>query len=221
MKYNRILIVLKGRIAAQYAAVPFLHRQRGRDYSEETEHSILSMNKTKLKLVAAATIATGVLAAGLGIVHAASATNGHPSFMSGIVAAIAQKFNLNQSDVQQVVDQQLAQQKTQAEAARQRSLADRLAQAVTDGKLTQAQVTLIQNEKASVKAQMAALQGKTGTDLRTAISQIMTSVKQWATDNNIPQQYLMLGFGRPQMGRGHGTWKGHAPTAPTSPSTSQ
>ncbi|MBU6141729.1 hypothetical protein KGO95_01240 [Patescibacteria group bacterium] len=179
------------------------------------------MNKTRLKLIAAATIAAGVLTAGLGIVHAASTTNGHPSFMSGIVAAIAQKFNVNPSDVQQVVDQQLARQKTQAMTARPQSIADRLAQAVTDGKLTQAQATLIQNEEASVKTQMAALQGKTGTDLRTAMGQIMTSLKQWAADNNIPQQYLMFGSGRPQMGRGHGMGKGHAPSAPTSSSTSQ
>lgn len=172
----------------------------------------------KTKIIVALAIIIGITAAGVGVMQAATNNNGRPNFMSNIVNAIAQKFNLNPTDVQQVVDEQQAQQKAQMDVQRQQSFTDRINKAVTDGKLTQDQANKILAEKASVDSQIAALKGKTGDDLKNAMKQIMDSEKQWATDNNIPQQYLMFGFGGGRGGFGGPGFKGHGKPA-TSPTT--
>ena len=177
----------------------------------------------KTKILAAVVIAVGLITVGIGTVRAATNTNGRLNFMSNMVNAIAQKFNLSPTAVQQVFDDQAAQQKSQMTTKKQQSFTDRLNKAVTDGKLTQDQVNKIIAEKTSVDAQMAALKGKTGTDLKTAMKQITDSAKQWATDNKIPQQYLMFGF-RGSMDGGRGgfgtmrSFKGHGkPTTTPTP----
>lgn len=158
---------------------------------------------------------TGAIAA-----HAAANSN-HPNFAGNIVNAIAQKFNLNPGDVQQVVDEQVAQQKEQMSANRQQTFTDRISKAVVDGKLTQDQADKITTEKASVDSQIAALNGKTGDDLKIAMQQIRDSEKQWATDNSIPQQYLVFGFGGRGMSREYegmgqkGMWQGKSPSLDT------
>jgi hypothetical protein len=163
----------------------------------------------KTKIIGIAAGLVGLAAVGVGAITAQAAFNGnHPNFGGNMVNAIAQKFNLNSSDVQQVVDEQFAQQKEQMDANRQQTFTDRLNKAVTDGKLTQDQADKITAEKASIDSQIAALNGKTGDDLKTAMKQIMDSEKQWATDNNIPQQYLMPGFGGLGAGKGYGKLKG-------------
>jgi len=167
----------------------------------------------KTKILATIAIVAGLTATGFVAIHAATNNNSRPNFMSNIVNAIAQKFNLSPSDVQQVVDVQITQQKTQMEANRQQSFIDRINKAVTDGKLTQDQANKILAEKTSIDSQMAALKGKTSDDLKTAMKQITDSERQWAKDNNIPQQYLMFGF-RGGMGRGFGHVK---PTTTTTP----
>lgn len=148
----------------------------------------------------------------MGAVYANSSTTGFDNPMSKLVTAIAQRFNLNVSDVQQVFDEQKAQmdaqreeQRTQMEAQREQIFTGRINQAVTDGKLTQDQAAKILAKKAELEAQKTSLEGKTKEERRTAMTTMkeqMDSLKQWATDNNIPQEYLpFLGFG---MGRGHG-----------------
>lgn len=127
---------------------------------------------------------------------------GQPGFMSNLAAAIAQKFNLNASDVQSVIDDQIAQQRAEVQEQHQEAFENRLKTAVSSGKLTQAQADLILAEKAKVRAQIEALKGKTGEELRTAMKQIMNAERQWATDNNIPQGYMMFGFGGPEMRKG-------------------
>ncbi len=145
----------------------------------------------------------------IGAVYANSSAAGFGNPMSNLVAAIAQRFNLNVSDVQQVFDEQRAQmaeqraeQRTQMEARREQTFTARISQAVTDGKLTQEQADKILAKKAEINTQKTNLEGKTKEELRAAMKAQMDSLKQWATDNNIPQEYLsFLGFG---MGKGYG-----------------
>jgi hypothetical protein len=174
----------------------------------------------KAKILIAAGV-VGISAAGIGAAQAATTSASKPNFMGNIVSAIAQKFNLNASDVQQVVDQQRAQNQAQMEAQRKAEFTTRINQAVTDGKLTQDQANKITAEAASIKSQIDALSRKTGQDRKTAMAAIMKSVQQWAKDNNIPRQYLMFGFGGPGMGRGMGHGMGprgwHNPNMTTSP----
>lgn len=138
--------------------------------------------------------AVGLIATSAGVIHAAAASNGGNNRMSALVTAIAQKFNLNTSDVQAVVDQTQAAQKAQMQAQQQQKSTDSINAAVTAGKLTQDQANLILAKEQEVKTFMASLSGKTPADRQTAMTTEMTSLKQWATDNNIPQQYISFGL---------------------------
>lgn len=164
-------------------------------------------------LLVATAITLGLATAGAGVIHAASNTSTN-SPMNNIVNALAQKFNLKTSDVQQVFDEQ----HTQMQAQRLQAEKDRLAQAVTAGTITQAQADLITAKQAEMKTFMDSLQGKTPSERQTAMKTQMDSLKQWATQNNIPQQFMMLGMGH---GRGHhmGFNRNQAPAQVTQPTT--
>lgn len=137
----------------------------------------------------------------VGVVYANSNTAGSNNLMNNLVNAIAQKFNLNVNDVQQVFDEQKAQMDVQREQKKEQEFTSRLSQAVADGKLTQEQANKISAKRAEIEAQKTSLESKTPEETRTAMKEQLNSLKQWATDNNIPQEYLFFGwFG---MGRGH------------------
>lgn len=146
----------------------------------------------------------------IGVVSATSNTFGTGNPMSNLVNAIAEKFNLNVNDVQQVVNQVMGEQKAEMEVQQKQAFTDRINQAVTNGKLTQEQADKILAKKAELETQTESLQKMTQEERQTAMKEQMDSLKQWATDNNIPQQYLMFGgFGR-GMG-GHGRQDGRGP----------
>lgn len=139
-------------------------------------------------LLVATAITLGLATAGAGVIHAASTTN-TTNPMSNLVTALAQKFNLNTADVQKVFDEQ----HTQIQAQRFQEQKDRLAQAVTAGKITQAQADLITAKHAEMKTFMESLKDKTPSERQAAMKAQMDSLKQWSTQNNIPQQFFMMG----------------------------
>ena len=161
------------------------------------------MNKKYLLYVILPVVAVATAGAiAIGSVSAASIT-GTSNPMSNLVNAIAAKFNLNPADVQQVFNDQ----RTQMQVKMQQKQTDRISQAVTDGKLTQDQANKIIAKKAELEVQAAtfkaSLQGKTKAEIQAAMKTQMDSLKQWATDNNIPLQYLIMSKGR---FRGHGSF---------------
>lgn len=157
--------------------------------------------KTLHKLAIGAIALAGTVAMGAGV-YAAQTPNGIQNRMSGLVTAIATKFNLNPTDVQKVFDDQQALQQSQMQVKRQDQMKTRLDKAVKDGKLTQAQEDAIIAKQKEVQDFMATLKDKSAADRQTAIKTETAALKQWATDNKIPQQYFMgLGNGS-MMGRG-------------------
>lgn len=154
--------------------------------------------------------------AGVGLAAQAATSDGSVRFganpMASLVAAIAQKFNLSTADVQQVFNDQ----RTQMVAQHEQMATARINQAVTDGKLTQAQATLIIAKHAELKTFRASLEGKTEAEQMAAMKAQMESLKQWATDNGIPREYLGgHAFGKGK-GHGHGGPRGFGPRgAPT------
>lgn len=158
------------------------------------------MNRpNKSQIVGAIAIATGLALAGTGVIHAANtgtAQTNNP--MSGLVNAIAQKFNLNASDVQQVFDQQ----RVQMDAQRQQEFETRVAQGVKDGKITQDQADQIvakaKELQAARQSEQANSANQTEADRDAARKAQMDSLKQWATQNNIPKEFMFFG------GMGHG-----------------
>jgi hypothetical protein len=178
------------------------------------------MKTTKKTMVfAGMALVIGLAVSGIGLAKASVNGASGVNPMSGLVAAIAQKFNLNSSDVQQVFNEQGAQMRTQMQAKQQQAFIDRINKAVSDGKLTQDQANKILAEKTLIESQIAALADKTNTERQTAMKTIMDSLKQWSTDNNIPTGYLPFGFGGFEgFGHGHGRGLDRPGLAPDSTS---
>jgi predicted phage gp36 major capsid-like protein len=158
---------------------------------------------TKNKYLLYATVGAVTLAtAGIIMVSTVSAaTNTGNNLMSDLVSAIAQKFNLNASDVQKVFDDQRAQMHNQME----QKYTDMINKAVTQGKLTQDQASKILAKKADLETQREAfranMEGKTKAERQAEMKVQKDSLDQWAKDNNIPVNYLMM-FGGPKGPKG-------------------
>ena len=144
-------------------------------------------------LTLAAALAT---TAGAGITYAANTTNPADDPMQTLVTAIAEKFSLNESDVQAVFDEQRAVIEEQHETV----FAEHIAQGVTAGDITQDQANAIQDKRTELESLRATLKDASEEDRRTAMKDAMDDLHQWALDNSIPEQYLP--FGGPRGGRG-------------------
>ncbi len=159
----------------------------------------MKINKTVL--IAGTTAAIGLATlTGAFIANAASTGTTNPA--DGLVSAIAQRFNLNKSDVQQVFDQQ----HQQMSANRQAQTKTNLDQAVSGGKLTQDQENQILAKYQEIQAFMTSLSGKSAADRQSAMKTEMTAIQQWVKDNNIPTAYFHFGFGRGMRGHGMANW---------------
>jgi hypothetical protein len=148
--------------------------------------------KVRKGLLAALTVATiGAGVVGASTVAAAQATTASESPMSSLVSAIATKFNLNPSEVQQVFDEH----RTEMKAERQQAMADRVAAAVTKGTITQEQADKITARMQEMKGFMDTLRDKTPEERRAAMKTQMTDLKEWAAENNVPLSVLPMGSG--------------------------
>jgi len=157
------------------------------------------MNKAK-NIVAVTVVALGLAAAGITAAYASSNASDGKNPMSGLVSAIASKFNLNVSDVQAVFDEQKsamdAQRKEEMadmKAERHQEFSDRLAKAVSEGKLTQDQSDKIAAKETELENSRSNSEGKTSEERRASMQEQESSLKQWAKDNNIPEGYLSFG----------------------------
>lgn len=142
------------------------------------------------------------LAGGASVTLAAPRNVNQSKPMDALAAAIAAKFNLNSAEVQAVIDQEMSSRRTAMEAEQAKNFSDRLAKAVAEKKLTQAQADLITAKLAELKAVRENAKDQTPAERLAAMKAQMASLKQWAADNKIPEGYLM--FGRPEMDKGHG-----------------
>lgn len=142
----------------------------------------------------------------------ATTNNGANNPMSNLATVIAQRFNLNQADVQSVLDENKSQMKAtcqknqeKREAEMKQKFSDKLVAAVTSGKLTQAQADLLIAKRAELDAQRGefAINRKDSTKTEAEIqAQIKAqkeqmqarheALKKWASDNGIPSEYLNL-----------------------------
>lgn len=150
-------------------------------------------------------VATAVGLAGLtgaGFAYAATDTTSKTNPMDSLVSAVATKFNLNKDEVQKVFDEQ----HTAMEQERENEVKDELAQAVRDGKLTQAQSDAILAKRAELQKEREANrtsdQSTSKTDRKAAMDTKRTELETWAKEQGIDTQYLRFVFGH--GGRGHG-----------------
>lgn len=178
----------------------------------------MKMNLThiskKSKTIAATAFVLGVAAVGAGTFNASTAYASTTSTMSpeanrtahitNLVNALAQKFNLNSTEVKTVVDTVMASEKASMQANHDKNLADRLAKAVTAGKITQAQSALITAKVQETKTFMESMKNKTDAERKAAMTTFKTNIQTWATANNIPKEFIMMGGMKGMGGKGHG-----------------
>jgi len=150
------------------------------------------------RLLAAVAIIAGLGMGAMGVDAAFAAQSDDNRGMENLVEAIADKFQVSVSDVQAVFDEQRA----QMEADREAMEAERLVQAATDGKITQAQADAITVKREEMKDAMATFASLDEEARREAMKTQMDELQKWAKENNISLFYLHQGS-RGGM-RGHG-----------------
>jgi hypothetical protein len=143
--------------------------------------------KAKKSLLAASAIAV----LGLSALTALRANSTYAAAnSSNLINRFAERFNLNRDEVQSVFDEHRSSQM----AERGQIMQDRLAQAVTDGKITQAQADLLLVKHTEMQTFMASLTDKTMEERREAMQTKRDEMRQWAQENNIPLQNLAFGM---------------------------
>lgn len=152
-----------------------------------------NMNK-KLLLVLGAITIIGVVVLGSSQAFAQESTTQNP--VSSLVQKIADKFGLNKDDVQAV----FSEHKNGVNANHSVRQEDRLSKLVSEGKITEAQKTLIINKQKELTEKRAAnkdsLKDLSKEEIRSKMEAERAELEKWATDNGIDIKYLMMGPGR-------------------------
>lgn len=110
-----------------------------------------------------------------------------------LVTMIAQKFSLEQSQVQSVFDQY----KSQHQADMQTREKTRLGTLVQQGKITQAQEQSIIDEMVKLKSEYnpSSFKGMTSAQRKDAFTKEQEEITAWAKNTGISTSYLMPRFG--------------------------
>lgn len=149
----------------------------------------------KKVIIASSIAALGVTGLAGGAVFATANSTSGTDPMSGLVSAIATKFNLKKDNVQKVFDEQ----RTQMETQREQEVKDHVAQLVKDGKLTQAQADKINAKRAELvkerEANRTSEQNLTDAQRKTRMEERKTTLDTWLKDNSIDSQYAYLLMG--------------------------
>lgn len=153
-------------------------------------------------------ILAGAVVAGVTQVKAQS-NNNNP--YSGLVQMIAQKFGLDQNQVQAVANQYRDQQKQNRQQTIEQREQDRLDKLVQAGKITDAQKQAILNELTALKNKYnpANLKSLTPDQRKQQFQAEQQEIQSWAKSQGIDPGLLMPGFGMGGvrgMHRGFGGW---------------
>lgn len=148
----------------------------------------------------------GITGIGAGVAHAAT-TSSTEGPRASMVDAIASRFNLNKDEVEKVFDEQHEKMKSE----RDQQITDKVAQLVSDGKLTQTQADAINSKRAELAAQREAnrdtLHDISADERKAKMEAQRTALEKWAEENNIADEYLRYvtghgkGLGGPGMNR--------------------
>ncbi len=146
------------------------------------------MKGKKIAVIATSLATVGVLLAGSGVVSAANQPG------TTLVDTIAQRFNLDKSQVQTVVDNF----RTERQVDREQKYQQRLQKAVDQHTITASQKDLILAKHKEIQDFLKTLKGKTPAERRQALKTERDQVRTWADDNHIPIRFLLpiAGLGR-------------------------
>lgn len=153
------------------------------------------MLKSKLLIPVLAVTVGSTALFGVNQIYAQDSNNPN----SSLVQKIAQKFNLDQSQVQAVFDEH----KSEHHAVMKQKMSDRLTQLVSEGKITDAQKQAIIAKMSELKGNFnpEAFKDLTPEQRRQKMEEHRTEMENWAKSQGIDPQYLMFY----KMGKGmHG-----------------
>ncbi len=159
--------------------------------------------------------AVSILSGGLVMASNASAeSSSNQDHMASLVQKIADKFNLNKSDVQAVFDQE--RQEMQAEV--QAKYEEKLTQLVKDGKITEQQKQLLLAKHKELESEMASNKDKfkdlTPAEIKSQMEAKRTELEAWAKANGIDLKYLMPMPMHREVSNGPGFMKHDGPEGP-------
>ncbi len=149
-------------------------------------------------MVAAAMVAViGAGAVGVGTTLASEREDRKDGFVSEIVSAIAEKFDLSESDVQAVFDEQAEARRDEMKdrheemrAKHDEKFDEMLAQAVTDGDLTQSQADSITSKRDEMQEFAESMRDADPEDRRDQTKEKLDELRAWAEDNDIDEKYV-------------------------------
>jgi hypothetical protein len=121
-----------------------------------------------------------------------------------IVQKIAQRFNLDEADVQAVFDEE----RDEHHAEMQAKFIEKLDDMVNDGKITTEQKESILDKHEEMQNKMESLKSLTPGERRVEMKKLHGEMKTWAEDQGleIPFMAFKFGFGK---GFGHGLREGY------------
>ncbi len=135
-------------------------------------------------------------AGSIGIASAATSKDSRTS----IVDTLATKFGLNKDEVQKVFDEQ----KASMHAEREAKIADKIAELVKDGKLTQDQADKLTARAKELQTQREANRDKfkdlSKEERKAQMDKDREAISKWFSDNKIDEKYARFIFG---AHRGH------------------
>lgn len=143
------------------------------------------MNMKRSLLIGVSVASAGL--AGIGGAGVASALSPTDTGSTSIVDKLASRFSLDKDEVQKVFDEAHQERHLKMEARQQ----ERLAQAVADGKLTQAQADYITAATKEISELMQqAKSSETSDAVRTQVREKAESLRDWAKENDIDMKYI-------------------------------
>jgi hypothetical protein len=107
--------------------------------------------------------------------------------MHTLVQKLAQKFKVDESEIQTVFDQVHEQKRSEM----QKKFEDRLSQLVTEGKITEAQKQLLLSKQKELQQMRTTMLDMTPEERKVQKQQLQTELKEWAEQNDIDLHYLM------------------------------
>jgi hypothetical protein len=154
--------------------------------------------KTMLTAAAVSVLGAGLLTATTAFAQNESTVQDP---MHSLVQKVADKFNLNQDEVQAVFDEAHKERHAEMEA----KFEEQLSQYVSEGKITEEQKQLIlqkhEEMKANRETNKETFRNLSDEERRTQMEQKRAELEAWAEENGIDLQYLMP-FGKRMHVRG-------------------
>jgi len=150
--------------------------------------------KTKITLIASIAFLLifgvfGVAALGVSVARAQGALEDYPL----IIQNLAQRFGLDAQEVQGVFGD-----------TREQRVSDRLDELIEDGTITEEQKTMVLEKHEEMRTRMEEIRNEemTADERREAMLSLREEIQEWADENDIPMEAMMLGRGGRHKGMG-------------------